>query len=76
MSPGYQYSRWQFSQTMSISLPAWKRASAFFAFTIASTLTAPDPKVRANRLTLLGRLFNEFSTIADFSEIVTSGDSK
>jgi glycyl-tRNA synthetase beta subunit len=32
--------------------------------------------VRANRLTLLGRLFNEFSTIADFSEIVTSGESK
>jgi len=39
-------------------------------------VNAQDTKVRANRLTLLGRLFNEFSTIADFSEIVTSGDSK
>jgi glycyl-tRNA synthetase beta chain len=39
-------------------------------------VNAPDPEVRANRLTLLGLLFKEFSTIADFSEIVTSGDSK
>jgi glycyl-tRNA synthetase beta chain len=39
-------------------------------------VNAQDPKVRANRLTLLSKLFNEFSTIADFSEIVTSGDSK
>ena len=31
-----------------------------------------DEAVRANRLTLLHTLFTEFSTIADFSEIVTS----
>ena len=30
-----------------------------------------DPAVRANRLALLQTLVNEFSTIADFSEIVT-----
>lgn len=30
-----------------------------------------DPKVRANRLALLRDLSKEFSTIADFSEIVT-----
>jgi glycyl-tRNA synthetase beta chain len=35
-------------------------------------VNAPDAKVRANRLTLLSGLLTEFSTIADFSEIVTS----
>jgi glycyl-tRNA synthetase beta chain len=32
-----------------------------------------DERVRANRLALLATLLNEFSTIADFSEIVTEG---
>ncbi len=32
----------------------------------------PDPAIRQNRLTLLYNLLTEFSTIADFSEIVTS----
>ena len=32
-----------------------------------------DEGVRANRLALLQTLLNEFSTIADFSEIVTEG---
>jgi glycyl-tRNA synthetase beta chain len=32
-----------------------------------------DTRVRANRLTLLQTLLKEFSTIADFSEIVTEG---
>ena len=32
-----------------------------------------DEKVRSNRLALLQTLLNEFSTIADFSEIVTEG---
>jgi len=35
-------------------------------------VNAPDPRVRHNRLTLLSTLLREFSTIADFSEIVTS----
>jgi glycyl-tRNA synthetase beta chain len=39
-------------------------------------VNAKDERVRANRLTMLHRLFHEFSTIADFSEIVTSGDQK
>jgi glycyl-tRNA synthetase beta chain len=39
-------------------------------------VNAPDPAVRVNRLTLLNKLFTEFSTIADFSEIVTSGEQK
>jgi glycyl-tRNA synthetase beta chain len=37
---------------------------------------AKDERIRANRLTLLHQMLTEFSTIADFSEIVTSGDSK
>ena len=32
-----------------------------------------DEHVRANRLALLEQLLNEFTTIADFSEIVTEG---
>jgi glycyl-tRNA synthetase beta chain len=39
-------------------------------------VNAQDPEVRANRLTLLSALLTEFSTIADFSEIVTSGEQK
>ena len=35
-------------------------------------VNAPDPAVRWNRLTLLNTLLREFSTIADFSEIVTT----
>jgi glycyl-tRNA synthetase beta chain len=36
-------------------------------------VNAPDPAVRQNRLTLLHTMLAEFSTIADFSEIVTAG---
>ncbi len=39
-------------------------------------VNAKDEQVRANRLTLLHQILTEFSTIADFSEIVTSGDQK
>ncbi|MBV8113739.1 MAG: glycine--tRNA ligase subunit beta, partial [Silvibacterium sp.] len=35
----------------------------------------PDPAIRQNRLALLYSLLTEFSTIADFSEIVTQGAS-
>jgi len=35
-------------------------------------VNAKDERVRQNRLTLLGTLLQEFSTIADFSEIVTT----
>ncbi len=35
-------------------------------------VNAPDARVRQNRLTLLNTLLAEFSTIADFSEIVTN----
>jgi glycyl-tRNA synthetase beta chain len=39
-------------------------------------VNAPDPAVRQNRLTLLHNMLAEFSTIADFSEIVTSQEMK
>jgi glycyl-tRNA synthetase beta chain len=35
-------------------------------------VNAPDARIRQNRLTLLNTLLREFSTIADFSEIVTN----
>ena len=35
-------------------------------------VNAPDLAVRQNRLTLLSKLFSEFSAIADFSEIITT----
>jgi glycyl-tRNA synthetase beta chain len=35
-------------------------------------VNAPEEGVRANRLALIGRLFREVSSIADFSEIVTT----
>jgi glycyl-tRNA synthetase beta chain len=39
-------------------------------------VNAPDPKVRENRLSMLSDMLQKFSSIADFSEIVTSGDQK
>ncbi len=38
-------------------------------------VNAPDPDLRRNRLALLQNLLTEFSTIADFSEIVTERQS-
>ena len=38
-------------------------------------VNAPDPELRRNRLALLHNLLTEFSTIADFSEIVTERPS-
>jgi glycyl-tRNA synthetase beta chain len=35
-------------------------------------VNASDPRIRENRLTMLGNLLDEFSAIADFSEIVTT----
>jgi glycyl-tRNA synthetase beta subunit len=34
-----------------------------------------DERIRANRLAILKKLYTSFSTIADFSEIVTEGKS-
>jgi glycyl-tRNA synthetase beta chain len=35
-------------------------------------VNAQDPEIRRNRLALLHNMLIEFSTIADFSEIVTN----
>jgi glycyl-tRNA synthetase beta chain len=37
-------------------------------------VNAPDPKIRENRLSMLSDMLQKFSSIADFSEIVTSGE--
>jgi glycyl-tRNA synthetase beta chain len=39
-------------------------------------VNAPDPKIRENRLSMLSEMLRKFSSIADFSEIVTAGDQK
>ena len=49
---------------------ARERVDAFFDKVM---VMVDDQRVRANRLALLQRLLKEFSTIADFSEIVTEG---
>ena len=49
---------------------ARERVDAFFDKVM---VMVEDEKVRANRLALLRALLKEFSTIADFSEIVTEG---
>jgi glycyl-tRNA synthetase beta chain len=38
-------------------------------------VNAPDPELRRNRLALLYRIRQEFSDVADFSEIVTERQS-
>jgi len=45
------------------------KVDLFFDKVLVNT---PDARVRQNRLTLLNTLLREFSTIADFSEIVTT----
>ena len=57
-----------------VAIAAFRPAIDVFFDTVL--VNAPDPAVRANRLTLLNKLFTEFSTIADFSEIVTTGEQK
>lgn len=42
----------------------------------AVLVNSPDPDARLFRLTLLDALLTEFSAIADFTKIVTSGDQK
>jgi glycyl-tRNA synthetase beta chain len=39
-------------------------------------VNAPDEAVRRNRLALLSRMYDQVSSIADFSEIVTSSTTE
>jgi glycyl-tRNA synthetase beta chain len=50
--------------------------AAVDAFFDKVLVNAPDAQVRANRLALLAGLYAEVSSIADFSEIVTSSTSE
>ena len=52
------------------------RAHAVDKFFDKVMVIAEDERVRANRLALLQTLLKEFSTIADFSEIVTEGSKE
>ncbi len=60
-----------------IMLPRWHRSAGLRqpvdAFFDKVMVMVDDERVRANRLALLRDLLSEFSTIADFSEIVTEG---
>ncbi len=39
-------------------------------------VNVPDEAIRTNRLSMLSDMLKKFSTIADFSENVTSGEQK
>ena len=49
--------------------PFWITVDLFFDKVLVN---AQDPEIRRNRLALLHNMLIEFSTIADFSEIVTN----
>jgi glycyl-tRNA synthetase beta chain len=60
----------QYGEALMLLATARERVDAFFDKVM---VMVEDERVRANRLALLQTLLKEFSTIADFSEIVTEG---
>jgi glycyl-tRNA synthetase beta chain len=60
----------EYPEALSLLSSAREPVDAFFDKVM---VMAEDKQVRANRLALLQTLLKEFSTIADFSEIVTEG---
>jgi glycyl-tRNA synthetase beta chain len=60
----------EYSDALMLLATARERVDAFFDKVM---VMVDDERVRANRLALLRDLLKEFSTIADFSEIVTEG---
>jgi glycyl-tRNA synthetase beta chain len=60
----------EYSDALMLLSTAREPVDAFFDKVM---VMVEDAKLRANRLALLSRLLKEFSTIADFSEIVTEG---
>jgi glycyl-tRNA synthetase beta chain len=60
----------QYGDALMLLSTAREHVDAFFDKVM---VMVEDEKVRANRLALLRTLLKEFSTIADFSEIVTEG---
>ena len=65
-----QRSRKQYLEALQLLATAREPVDAFFDKVM---VMVEDERVRANRLALLRTLLREFSTIADFSEIVTEG---
>jgi glycyl-tRNA synthetase beta chain len=59
-----------YQQSLELIASLRPRVDLFFDKVLVN---APDEKVRRNRLNFLAQLLHEFSTIADFSEIVISG---
>ncbi len=60
----------EYSEALTLLSTAREPVDAFFDKVM---VMVEDAKLRANRLALLRTLLKEFSTIADFSEIVTEG---
>jgi glycyl-tRNA synthetase beta chain len=60
----------EYGDALMLLSTARERVDAFFDKVM---VMVEDDKVRANRLALLQTLLTEFSTVADFSEIVTEG---
>ncbi len=60
----------EYSNALLLLSTSRERVDAFFDRVM---VMAENEKIRANRLALLRTLLKEFSTIADFSEIVTDG---
>lgn len=67
-----QRNRKQYLEALQLLAAAREPVDAFFDKVM---VMVDDERVRANRLALLRTLLREFSTIADFSEIVTEGVS-
>jgi len=62
----------EYREALLLLSTARERVDAFFDKVM---VMVEDQKVRANRLALLRILLREFSTIADFSEVVTEGNA-
>jgi glycyl-tRNA synthetase beta chain len=60
----------KYAEALQASATLRKPVDAFFE---AVMVMAPEREVRANRLALLQQVLQDFSQIADFSEIVTAG---
>ena len=63
----------EYGDALHLLSTARERVDAFFDKVM---VMVEDERVRANRLALLQALLKEFTTIADFSEIVTEGKSQ
>jgi glycyl-tRNA synthetase beta chain len=60
----------QYGDALTLLATAREHVDAFFDKVM---VMVEDQRLRANRLALLQTLLKEFSTVADFSEIVTEG---